>query len=151
MTIHRLLQNIPLSPEDVGRLVTAYESTLEGLELTSRSDPITEIVARKIIEIRMLERKPDMPDARQIEEGMSDIPREAARLPRYGEARQSEFAVSRGGLNQESRHNKHNDQPARPQAAQTGRLGRGRPDAAPHFMPATAAWAAVPKNFRDAS
>jgi hypothetical protein len=51
MTIHRLLQNIPLSPEDVGRLVTAYESTLEGLELTSRSDPITEIVARKIIEI----------------------------------------------------------------------------------------------------
>ncbi len=60
-------------------------------------------------QIRMLERKPDMPDARQIEEGMSDIPREAARLPRHGEARQSEFAVSRGGLNQESRHNKHND------------------------------------------
>ncbi|MGQ0683504.1 hypothetical protein [Bradyrhizobium sp.] len=53
MTIHRLLllQNIPLSPEDIGRLVTAYETTLKSLELTSRSDPITEIVARKVIEI----------------------------------------------------------------------------------------------------
>jgi hypothetical protein len=51
MTIHRLLQNIPLSPEDVGGLVTAYESTLKALELKSRSDPITEIVARKVIEI----------------------------------------------------------------------------------------------------
>jgi hypothetical protein len=51
MTIHRLLQNIPLSPEDIGRLVAAYEATLTALELASRSDPITEIVARKIIEI----------------------------------------------------------------------------------------------------
>ena len=51
MTIHRLLQNVPLSPEDVSRLVTAYEATLKALELASRSDPITEIVARKIIEI----------------------------------------------------------------------------------------------------
>lgn len=51
MTIHRLLQHIPLAPEDIGRLVAAYEATLEALELKSRSDPITEIVAQKIIEI----------------------------------------------------------------------------------------------------
>lgn len=51
MTIHRLLQNIPLAPEDIGRLVAAYETTLKALELKSRSDPITEIVAQKIIEI----------------------------------------------------------------------------------------------------
>jgi hypothetical protein len=51
MTIHRLLQNIPLAPEDISRLVTAYEATLQALGLASRSDPITEIVARKIIEI----------------------------------------------------------------------------------------------------
>lgn len=51
MTIHRLLQNTPLSPEDTARLVVAYEATLKALELTSRSDPITEIVAWKIIEI----------------------------------------------------------------------------------------------------
>ncbi|MGQ0681296.1 hypothetical protein [Bradyrhizobium sp.] len=60
-------------------------------------------------QIRMLERKPDLPDTRQIEEGMSDIPLATSRLPRHSEARQSEFAVSRGGLNQESHHNKHND------------------------------------------
>lgn len=51
MTIHRILQNMPLAPEDISRLVAAYEATLKALELASRSDPITEIVARKIIEI----------------------------------------------------------------------------------------------------
>ena len=51
MTIHPLLQHIPLAPEDIGRLVGAYEATLEALELKNRSDPITEIVAQKIIEI----------------------------------------------------------------------------------------------------
>jgi hypothetical protein len=59
-------------------------------------------------QIRMLERKSDVPDARQFEEEMPDIPHEASRLPRHSEARASEFAVSRGGLNQESHHNKHN-------------------------------------------
>lgn len=51
MTIHRLLQNVPLTPEDIGRLVAAYEATLRALELANRSDPLTEIVASKIIEI----------------------------------------------------------------------------------------------------
>jgi hypothetical protein len=60
-------------------------------------------------QIRMLERKPDVPDARQLDEERPDIPDEASRLPRHSEARQSEFAVSRGGLNQESHHNKHNN------------------------------------------
>jgi hypothetical protein len=59
-------------------------------------------------QIRMLERKSDVPDARQLEEEMPEIPHEASRLPRHSEARASEFAVSRGGLNQESHHNKHN-------------------------------------------
>ena len=67
----------------------------------------TERQGRKTHEqqLRMLERKPDVPDARQLEEEISDV----ARLPRHSEARQSEFPVSRGGLNQESDHNKHND------------------------------------------
>jgi hypothetical protein len=60
-------------------------------------------------QLRMLERKPDLSGARRFEEGLPDIPQEASRLPRHREARQSEFAVSRGGLNQESHHNKHND------------------------------------------
>jgi hypothetical protein len=48
---YRILQNSPLSPEDVSRLAAAYEATLKALDLADRSDPITELVARKIIEI----------------------------------------------------------------------------------------------------
>ena len=51
MAIYRILQNSPLSPEDISRLVDAYEATLKALELADRSDSITELVARKIIEI----------------------------------------------------------------------------------------------------
>jgi hypothetical protein len=51
MAIYRILQNSPLSPEDISRLTAAYEATLKALDLIDRSDPITELVARKIIEI----------------------------------------------------------------------------------------------------
>jgi hypothetical protein len=51
MAIYRILQNMPLAPEDISRLVTAYEATLKALDLTDRNDPITELIARKIIEI----------------------------------------------------------------------------------------------------
>jgi hypothetical protein len=51
MPILRLLQNSHLSEEDVARLVEAYERTLRALGLVDRSDPITELVARKVIEI----------------------------------------------------------------------------------------------------
>ena len=51
MAIYRILQNSPLSPEDIGRLAAAYEATLKALDLIDRSDPITELVAKKIIEI----------------------------------------------------------------------------------------------------
>jgi hypothetical protein len=51
MAIYRILQNMPLAPEDISRLVAAYETTLKALDLTDRNDPITELVARKIIEI----------------------------------------------------------------------------------------------------
>lgn len=70
-----------------------------------------ELQGRKTHEqqLRMLERKPDVQDERQIAEELARNRRDGgARLPRHPEARQSEFPVSRGGLNQESRHNKHN-------------------------------------------
>jgi hypothetical protein len=51
MTIHRLLQNIPLEPEHIERLVTAYEQALRALDLKERDDPLTQAVAKKIIEI----------------------------------------------------------------------------------------------------
>ena len=51
MTIHRLLQNIPMGPEDINRLVEPYELTLQALRLPSRDNPMTRLVARKVIEI----------------------------------------------------------------------------------------------------
>ena len=51
MPIQRILQNSPLRPEDIRILVAAYEKTLKALGLKDRSDPITELVAKKIIEI----------------------------------------------------------------------------------------------------
>jgi hypothetical protein len=58
-------------------------------------------------QLHILERKPDLPDARQLEQDNARA-EGSAKLPRHEDARQSEFAVSRGGLNQESQHNKHN-------------------------------------------
>ncbi len=51
MAIHRILQNSPLGPEEIECLVTAYEEALKALGLADRSDPITQLVASKIIEI----------------------------------------------------------------------------------------------------
>jgi hypothetical protein len=51
MAIHRLLQNAPLGPEEIAVLTEAYEATLRKLGLVDRSDPITQLIAKKIIEI----------------------------------------------------------------------------------------------------
>ena len=51
MAIYRLLRNSAFAPEDIGRRVAAYEDCLRILNLADRSDPITEIIAKKIIEI----------------------------------------------------------------------------------------------------
>jgi hypothetical protein len=40
-----------LRPEDITPLVAAYEDCLQTLKLSDRSDPATEILAKKIIEI----------------------------------------------------------------------------------------------------
>lgn len=60
-------------------------------------------------QMRILERKPDVPDARELEQAVGHNRRDAPVHRANRDARQSEFAVSRGGLNQESDHNKHND------------------------------------------
>ena len=51
MAILRLLQNSQIAAEDMAPLVAAYEKTLRAVYLVDRSDPITELVARKVIEI----------------------------------------------------------------------------------------------------
>lgn len=60
-------------------------------------------------QLRMLERKSDVPDPRQIEQEIARGSEDRGARPPKDHARQSEFPVSRGGMNQESRHNKHND------------------------------------------
>jgi hypothetical protein len=59
-------------------------------------------------QLRILERKPDVPDARQIEQEIARIQHDGGAKTAKRGGRQSEFPVSRGGLNQESQHNKHN-------------------------------------------
>jgi hypothetical protein len=51
MTIYRLLENTTFGPEEIERLVRAYEQTLRALGLIDRSDPITRMVAEKIIAV----------------------------------------------------------------------------------------------------
>jgi hypothetical protein len=59
-------------------------------------------------QLRILERKPDVPDARQIQQETARTQRGGGTKAAKRGGRQSEFAVSRAGLNQESKHNKHN-------------------------------------------
>jgi hypothetical protein len=60
-------------------------------------------------QIRMLERKPDVPDARRTEADLKRLPEADAARSAKRDTRQSEFPVSHRGLHQESDHNKHND------------------------------------------
>jgi hypothetical protein len=59
-------------------------------------------------QLRMLERKPDVPDSRRIERDIATLQRDGTGRLASRQGRQSEFPISRGGLNQESQHNKHN-------------------------------------------
>ena len=51
MAIYRLLQQSAFMPEDIQPIVTAYEDCLSILQLSNRSDPFTEIVAKTVFEI----------------------------------------------------------------------------------------------------
>jgi hypothetical protein len=51
MTIRRLLQNSSISPEEIIRLRVAYQKTLHRLHLVDRNDPVSEIVAKQVIQI----------------------------------------------------------------------------------------------------
>ena len=51
MSIHQLFQNTAFGPEEITVLVAAYERTLKKLGVVERGDPLTEMIAKKIIEI----------------------------------------------------------------------------------------------------
>ena len=69
VTIHRLFARSALGPDEIAVLVAAYEQTLLKLDLVDRDDPITQLVAKKIIEIGQTGLKdPAQISARAIEE-----------------------------------------------------------------------------------
>jgi hypothetical protein len=51
MAIYRLFKTMAFEPEEIAAMSAAYEETLRVLQLADRQDPITELVARKIIEV----------------------------------------------------------------------------------------------------
>jgi len=51
MTIDNLFKNAPFASDEIGILVAAYEETLRTLGVKQRGDPLTELIARKIIAI----------------------------------------------------------------------------------------------------
>jgi hypothetical protein len=69
MAIYRHLAGASFGEADVERLATAYECALTKLRLVDRKDPVTELVAGKIIEIyRSGEHDPTTVCARAIKE-----------------------------------------------------------------------------------
>ena len=51
MTVYSLFRDTAFGPEETKVMAEAYERTIKKLHLADRSDPITLIVARKIIRI----------------------------------------------------------------------------------------------------
>jgi hypothetical protein len=78
MAIHRLLQKAVYGPTEIAAMTAAYENTLRALGLVDRRDPVTEIIAKKIIEIaRTGERDPQRLSALAIEQLGIPIPPDA--------------------------------------------------------------------------
>ena len=54
MAIYRLLKFSAFQPEEITCMTAAYEDALRVLQLANRQDPLTELVAKKIIEVAQL-------------------------------------------------------------------------------------------------
>ena len=69
MAIYRLLQEAAWDQADIDRMTAAYEAALKILQLADRTDPLTELIAQKIIEVaRNGEQDPAHICARAIKE-----------------------------------------------------------------------------------
>jgi hypothetical protein len=76
MAIYRIFRERPFHPEAIARLSAAYECALKALGLVDRQDPLTELVARKIIDVAETgEADPDRICDRALEQlGLSPHP-----------------------------------------------------------------------------
>jgi hypothetical protein len=50
VAIYRLLQKSAFEPQDIERMIAAYELALVELALADRNDPLTETVAKYIVD-----------------------------------------------------------------------------------------------------
>jgi hypothetical protein len=51
MSVHRLFGTSVFGPDEIAQMSSAYEDALRLLHISSRSDSLCEVLARKIIEI----------------------------------------------------------------------------------------------------
>ena len=51
MAIYRIFKTMAFEPEAIARMSAAYEEVLRVLQLADRQDPITELVAKKVIDV----------------------------------------------------------------------------------------------------
>ena len=58
MVTNRVFRNSKLGPEEIKRLELAFKYALRSLCLVGRDDPLTDMVAKKIIEVGAIERDP---------------------------------------------------------------------------------------------
>ena len=49
MAIYRLLQSSAFGPEDIERVSAAYEEALRLLQLSDRTDAVTQVIAERIM------------------------------------------------------------------------------------------------------
>jgi hypothetical protein len=61
MAIYRLIANGSFGPEEIEAMTGAYESALVDLAISDRDDPITELIAKSIVNVTATgERNPVM-------------------------------------------------------------------------------------------
>jgi hypothetical protein len=74
MAIFQLLKGSAFDPEQIKVMTEAYEATLKSLHLKAGTDPINEIIAKKIVNIAQTnERDPQRISARTINELGQDL------------------------------------------------------------------------------
>ena len=75
MAIYRLIKEAAFEQADIDRMSAAYEAALKTLRLADRTDPLTELIAKKIIEVvRSGEHDPPRICARALKELGVSVP-----------------------------------------------------------------------------
>jgi hypothetical protein len=77
VAIYRLLQQSAFEPDDVERMASAYEQALIELGLADRNDPLTEVLAKLIVEVAQTGEKDSKTICARALNQLNNIEREA--------------------------------------------------------------------------